>query len=506
MCGIVGIVDHSRVNQTIFDALTVLQHRGQDAAGMVTSDGQRFFMRKDNGLVRDVIRTRHMRRLVGNMGIGHVRYPTAGSANAAEAQPFYVNCPYGIALAHNGNITNTKTLIDDIHHHDMRHLNTNSDSEILLNIFAHELHIQGQRNPSEKEIFRAVKKLHKRVVGGYAVVALITGVGIIAFRDPNGIRPLVYGQRQTTKGDAYMIASESVALDISGFELVRDIAPGEAIFIDKNGQVFTKMCSKKSQYCPCLFEYVYLARPDSISDGVSVYHSRMVQGIKLAEKIENEWPDHDIDVIIPIPETSLTAANEMARRLKLDFRQGFVKNRYIGRTFIMPGQDERQQSIRKKLNPIRAEFEGKNVLLVDDSIVRGNTSRKIVEMAREMGAKKVYFASAAPAVRYPNVYGIDMPVAEELIGHHLDDQGIGKAIGADNIIFQNLHDLKASVSDINPNITDFDSSVFDGYYVTNDIDHQYLNGIAASRNDKQRQRQAERLVYRDSGGVQENLE
>ncbi len=506
MCGIVGLVAHDYVNQTIFDALTVMQHRGQDAAGVVTSDGQKFYMRKDNGLVRDAIRTRHMRKLIGNIGIGHVRYPTAGTSNAAEAQPFYVNSPYGIALAHNGNITNTEQLINEIHHEDLRHLNTNSDSEVLLNIFAHELQEQGALVPTEKEVFTAIKKVHQRVSGGYSVVALITGYGVVAFRDPNGIRPLVYGSRVTEQGKEYMVASESAALDISGFKLERDIEPGEAVFINKNNQIFTKICCEDTQKSPCLFEYVYLSRPDSILDGVSVYRSRMAQGIKLAQKLQRQWENHDIDVIIPIPETSLTAANEMARYLNIDFRQGFVKNHYIGRTFIMPGQAQRQSSVRKKLNPIRAEFEGKNVLLVDDSIVRGTTSQKIVEMARKMGAKKVYFASAAPAVRYPNVYGIDMPSAEELIGHQRTDEEIGQAIGADGIIFQDLGDLKASVTDFNPQIEHFDTSVFDGKYVTSDIDANYLNSIAKKRSDNAKHKHSERVPHSESGGIQENIE
>lgn len=506
MCGIVGLVAHDYVNQTIFDALTVMQHRGQDAAGIVTSDGSKFYMRKDNGLVRDAIRTRHMRKLVGNIGIGHVRYPTAGTSNAAEAQPFYVNSPYGIALAHNGNLTNTEYLLGEIHKENLRHINTNSDSEVLLNIFAHELQKQGALEPSEKEIFHAVEKLHQRVSGGYAVVALITGYGVVAFRDPNGIRPLVYGSRLTARGKEYMVASESAALDISGFSLERDIAPGEAVFINKDNELFTKTCAANAKTAPCLFEYVYLSRPDSINDSVSVYHSRMAQGIKLAEKLQRKWRNHDIDVIIPIPETSVTAANEMARHLGIDFRQGFVKNHYIGRTFIMPGQAQRQKSVRKKLNPIRAEFEGKNVLLVDDSIVRGTTSKQIVEMAREMGAKKVYFASAAPAVRYPNVYGIDMPSAEELIGHHLSDDDIGKAIGADGIIFQDLNDLKASVSDFNPHIKEFDTSVFDGLYVTEDIDEAYLRNIAKKRSDNTKHKGSERVPHSESAGVQENIE
>ncbi len=505
MCGIVGLVAHHYVNQTIFDALTVMQHRGQDAAGIVTSDGEKFYMRKDNGLVRDAIRSRHMRKLIGNIGIGHVRYPTAGTSNAAEAQPFYVNSPYGIALAHNGNITNTKQLIKEIHHENLRHLNTHSDSEVLLNIFAHELQKQGALIPTDKEIFKAVKKVHKRISGGYAVVALITGYGVVAFRDPHGIRPLVYGSRVTELGEKeYMVASESAALDISGYTLERDIAPGEAIFINKDNKLFTKCCSKKAKKSPCLFEYVYLSRPDSINDGVSVYHSRMAQGIKLAKKLQRQWPNHDIDVIIPVPETSVTAANEMARYLGLDFRQGFVKNHYIGRTFIMPGQAQRKKSVRNKLNPIRSEFEGKNVLLVDDSIVRGTTSKQIVEMAREMGANKVYFASASPAVRYPNVYGIDMPSKEELIGHQHSDAEIGQAIGADGIIFQDLADLKASVSDFNPEITEFDTSVFDGHYVTEDIDAVYLSQIAQKRSDSAKAQES--IPHNESVGIQENIE
>lgn len=505
MCGIVGLVAHHDVNQTIFDALTVLQHRGQDAAGIVTGDGSKFYMRKDNGLARDAIRTRHMRKLIGNIGIGHVRYPTAGTSNAAEAQPFYVNSPYGIALAHNGNITNTADLINELHNENLRHLNTNSDSEVLLNVFAHELQVQDAKIPTADEIFRAVEKVHQRASGGYAVVALITGYGVVAFRDPHGIRPLVYGSRQTDKGMEYMVASESAALDICGFTLERDIEPGEAIFISKDCELFTKQCSQTATKNPCLFEYVYLSRPDSILDGVSVYHSRMAQGVKLAEKLLREWgADHDIDVVIPIPETSRTAANEMAQHLGVPFRSGFVKNHYIGRTFIMPGQTQRKKSVRNKLNPIRSEFEGKNVLLVDDSIVRGTTSKQIVEMAREMGAKKVYFASAAPAVRYPNVYGIDMPAADELIGNSLDDDAIGTAIGADGILFQDLNDLKAAVSDFNPDIHAFDTSVFDGYYVTADIDADYLHNIAQQRNDKAKS--GENIPHSESGGVQENLE
>ncbi|WP_415888476.1 amidophosphoribosyltransferase [Neptuniibacter sp. SY11_33] len=483
MCGIVGIVAKSNVNQTIFDALTVLQHRGQDAAGMVTCEGNRFFLRKDNGLVNEVFRTRHMKRLVGNVGIGHVRYPTAGSSSSAEAQPFYVNSPYGIALAHNGNLTNAEDVAEQMFRADLRHINTTSDSEVLLNVFAHELQRQGKLQPQAEDMFEAVRRVHERCKGGYAAVAMITGYGMLAFRDPNGIRPLTYGKRETAEGTEYMVASESVALDISGFERVRDIEPGEAIYIDMEGNVSTKLCADNTQLAPCLFEYVYLARPDSIIDDVNVHISRMRMGKKLAEKVLRERPDHDIDVIIPIPDTSRTSAMEMAKDLGVTFREGFIKNRYIGRTFIMPGQTQRKKSVRRKLNPIGMEFKDKVVMLVDDSIVRGTTSSQIVQMARDAGAKKVYFASAAPAVKYPNVYGIDMPAAEELIAHGRTDDEVGEEIGCDWMIYQELDDLKASVSEGNPEITAFDTCVFDGKYVSGDIDEQYLERLKAARND-----------------------
>lgn len=483
MCGIVGIVAKSFVNQTIFDALTVLQHRGQDAAGMVTCEGDRFFLRKDNGLVNEVFRTRHMKKMSGNMGIGHVRYPTAGSNSSAEAQPFYVNSPYGIALAHNGNLTNADKLADEIFRSDLRHINTTSDSEVLLNIFAHELQQIGKLQPTADDIFKAVEKVHARCQGGYAVVAMITGYGIVAFRDPCGIRPLVYGQRTNSQGDEFMIASESVALDTSGYKLVRDLAPGEAIFINTQGEVSTRQCATVSKVAPCLFEFVYLARPDSIIDGVSVHHSRMEMGVKLAEKVMRERPDHDIDVVIPIPDTSRTAALEMANTLGVKFREGFIKNRYIGRTFIMPGQTLRKKSVRQKLNPIMAEFRDKVVMLVDDSIVRGTTSKQIVQMARDAGARKVYFASAAPEVRFPNVYGIDMPSASELIAHGRTADEVGEYIGSDWMLYQELDDLKASVTCFNPDIKEFDTCVFDGCYVTGTVDEDYLARIDAKRND-----------------------
>jgi len=483
MCGIVGMVAKSNVNQTIFDALTVLQHRGQDAAGLVTCEGNRFFLRKDNGLVNEVFRTRHMKRLVGNLGIGHVRYPTAGSSSSAEAQPFYVNSPYGIALAHNGNLTNADDLAEKMLLSDLRHINTTSDSEVLLNIFAHELQLQGKLQPQAEDIFEAVRRVHERCKGGYAAVAMITGYGMLAFRDPNGIRPLVYGKRETEEGAEYMVASESVALDISGFERVRDIAPGEAIYIDMDGNVFTQLCADQTKLAPCLFEYVYLARPDSIIDGVNVHKSRMRMGKKLAAKVLKERPDHDIDVVIPIPDTSRTSAMEMAKELGVTYREGFIKNRYIGRTFIMPGQTLRKKSVRRKLNPIGLEFQDKVVMLVDDSIVRGTTSSQIVQMARDVGARKVYFASAAPAVKYPNVYGIDMPAAEELIAHGRTDAEVGEEIGCDWMIYQDLQDLKDSVAEGNDNISEFDTCVFDGQYVSGDIDEGYLERLQQARND-----------------------
>ena len=483
MCGIVGIVAKSFVNQEIYDALTFLQHRGQDAAGIVTCHDGRFFLRKDNGLVRDVFRTRHMRRLVGNMGIGHVRYPTAGSASAAEAQPFYVNSPYGIALAHNGNLTNTVELSKSIFKSDLRHINTNSDSEVLLNVFAHELQRLGQLVPSEEDIFYAVRQLHRRCLGGYAVIAMITGIGIVGMRDPFGIRPLCYGKRESAQGAEYMVASESVALDSAGYTMVRDLAPGECIYITEAGEVFTRQCAEAPVLSPCLFEYVYLARPDSVMDGISVYKARLKMGEYLADQILRDWPDHDIDVVIPIPDTSRTSAVELANKLGVKLREGYIKNRYIGRTFIMPGQTQRQKSVRQKLNPIELEFRGKNVLLVDDSIVRGTTSTLIIGMAREMGAKKVYFASAAPAVRFPNVYGIDMPSVDELVAHGRTDAEVGDMIGADRMIYQDLEDLIRSTQGGGSDIASFDCSVFDGNYVTGDIDDAYLAGLEALRND-----------------------
>ena len=483
MCGIVGIVGKSNANQTLFDALTVLQHRGQDAAGIVTCQDDRFYLRKDNGLVRDVFRTRHMRRLHGNVGIGHVRYPTAGSSSSAEAQPFYVNSPYGITLAHNGNLTNTIELSDGVLKSDLRHINTNSDSEILLNVLAHELQKQGRMVPTEVEIFEAVRQLHSRVKGAYAVIAMITGYGVLAFRDPFGIRPACFGKRETANGTEYMVASESVALDAAGFQLVRDIEPGEAVYIQNDGVLHTQQCAESPRLNPCIFEYVYFARPDSVIDDISVYTARLRMGTTLAKKVLELRPDHDIDVVIPIPDTSRTSAMEMANALGVKYREGFIKNRYIGRTFIMPGQSQRKKSVRQKLNPIASEFKGKNVMLVDDSIVRGTTCNEIIQMARDAGAKRVYFASAAPAVRFPNVYGIDMPAARELIAHDRTEEEVGELIGADWLIYQDLEDLVDAVSAGNPKIQQFDCSVFDGNYVTGDIDEGYLDRLERSRND-----------------------
>lgn len=488
MCGILGIVSSEPVNQALYDGLTVLQHRGQDAAGIMTCDEGLLHLRKDRGLVRDVFRTRHMKRLKGNMGIGHVRYPTAGTTTIAEAQPFYVNSPYGLVLGHNGNLTNAEQLGKELFESDLRHINTNSDSEILLNVFAHELHTVGKLSLDPADIFDAVTRVHQRARGAYTAVAMIAGHGIVGFRDPFGIRPLVYGQRQGEDGTDYAIASESVALDALGYELIADVAPGEAIYIDTERRLHTYCCAKGSKYSPCIFEHVYFARPDSVEDGVSVYKARLRMGIKLAEKIRRLRPDHDIDVVIPIPDTSRTSALELAIALGVVYREGFIKNRYIGRTFIMPGQAVRKKSVRQKLNAIELEFRGKNVLLVDDSVVRGTTSRQIIQMARDAGARKVYFASAAPPVRYPNVYGIDMPTRQELIAHGRSEEEVAAAIGTDWLVYQDLADLIAAVQRGNPALTEFDCSVFDGKYVTGDVTEDYLAALEARRFDGQRGR------------------
>jgi len=487
MCGVIGMVGRGPVNQALYDGLTVLQHRGQDAAGIMTYDHGRLYLRKDNGLVRDVFGTRDMLQLRGNVGIGHVRYPTAGCASSAEAQPFYVNSPYGISLAHNGNLTNADEIKRDLYLEDLRHINTSSDSEILLNVFAHELGELRKLRVNEGDIFGAVAGIHRRCRGGYAAVAMINGYGVLGFRDPNGIRPLCFGRRESEAGTEYMIASESVALDVLGFQLVRDVAPGEAVFIDLHGRLHTHQCAEAPRLAPCIFEYVYLARPDSMLDDVSVYKSRLRMGRMLARKIQREWADHDIDVVIPIPDTSRTSALDLANDLNVTYREGFIKNRYIGRTFIMPGQAVRRKSVRQKLNPIELEFRNKNVLLVDDSIVRGTTSQQIIEMARETGANKVYFASAAPPVRYPNVYGIDMPAARELLAHGRDLEEIRAAIGADGMIYQDLEDLMAAVREGNEGIQGFDCSCFDGRYITGDITADYLLALEAQRADEVRQ-------------------
>ncbi len=483
MCGIVGIVGTTPVNQSIYDALTVLQHRGQDAAGIVTIKSNRFRLRKANGLVRDVFEAKHMQRLQGNVGIGHVRYPTAGSSSASEAQPFYVNSPFGITLAHNGNLTNAMTVRKHLFENDRRHINTTSDSEVLLNVLAHNLDLATSLAISKQEVFQAVQNVHRTVKGAYAAVAMIIGHGMVAFRDPHGIRPLCLGKRELEGRTEYMVASESVALDAVGFEFVRDVAPGEAIYATFDGELYTQQCADNPSLNPCIFEYVYFARPDTFIDKVSVYSARVEMGKKLGDKINREWSERDIDVVIPIPETSCDIALEIAQILNKPYRQGFVKNRYVGRTFIMPGQQQRRKSVRRKLNAIRSEFKGKNVLLVDDSIVRGTTSEQIIDMAREAGAKKVYIVSAAPEVRFPNVYGIDMPSASELIAHGREVDEIEKLIGADGLMFQDLEDLITAVRVGNQDISKFETSVFNGSYVTGDIDQIYLDFLDGLRND-----------------------
>ena len=484
MCGLVGMVAERDVAADIYDALTMLQHRGQDAAGIMTCQDGKLMQRKGEGLVRDVFRASHMAQLLGRFGIGHVRYPTQGSSGTALAQPFYVNSPYGIALAHNGNLTNSAFLSEELFKSDLRHLNTDSDSEVLLNVFAHELHRLGKLKPSPQDIFAATRVVHKRCEGGYAAVALISGFGLVAFRDPNGIRPLVVGQREGKTGKTeYMVASESVALDVLGFELLGDVLPGEAICVTQAGELHREQCADEPKLTPCIFEHVYFARPDSLMDSISVYKTRMRQGAALARKIVKERPDHDIDVVIPIPDTSRVAGQSLAYELGVKFREGFMKNRYIGRTFIMPGQSERKKSVRQKLNPVPLEFQDKTVLLVDDSIVRGTTCGQIIQMARDAGAKKEFTVSAAPPVRHPNVYGIDMPAANELIAHGRSVEEIRAEIGADWLVYQDLEDLLECSREGNPEVDGFESSVFDGLYQAGDIDDQYLQSIEAARAD-----------------------
>ena len=495
MCGLIGIVAKKEVNQDIYDALTLLQHRGQDAAGIITWNKEGLYTRKSNGLIRDVFNQDHMELLKGNVGMGHVRYPTAGGAQSSEAQPFYVNSPYGICLAHNGNLTNYEELAKHLSTRDRRHLSTKSDSEVLLNVFAHELQARVNGKPSAKNIFDAVDALHERCSGGYAVVLMIVGFGLVAFRDPNGIRPLILGKRSNGKEIEYMVASESVALDVTQFEIDRDVLPGETLLINNDGDLHQHNFVGQTSYSPCIFEFVYFARPDSVIDKLSVYKARLRMGEELAGQIVRKWPENDIEVVIPIPDTSRTAASQVAYHLGVKYREGFIKNRYVGRTFIMPGQEERDNSVRRKLNAIDLEFKGKNVLLVDDSIVRGTTSKQIIKLARDAGARKVYFASAAPPVRYPSVYGIDMPAADELIANKKTTQEIQKEIGADHLIYQDLEALKRAVSHDNSSITGFDDSCFSGNYITNDVSVEYLKELQNSRSDAaKRQRKTEGLT------------
>ena len=485
MCGIVGVVSNAPVNQLIYDGLLLLQHRGQDAAGIVTQLGRKFFMHKSKGMVRDVFRTRNMRALPGNVGLGQVRYPTAGNAfSEDEAQPFYVNAPFGLVLSHNGNLTNAAVLKAELFNTDHRHINTDSDSEVLLNVLAHELEKTTRGLPlSPIDVFAAVRGVHKRVKGSYAVVALIAGHGLLAFRDPFGIRPLCIGRGQNEQGGTVMVASESVALEGTSHQFERDIAPGEAVFVDMQGQVHAQQCAENPQLKPCIFEFVYLARPDSVLDGISVYQARLNLGETLAKRVISTVPPNEIDVIIPIPESSRPSATQLAHLLGIPYREGFVKNRYVGRTFIMPGQGVRKKSVRQKLNVIASEFKGRNVLLVDDSIVRGTTSREIVQMARDAGARKVYLASAAPPVRFPNVYGIDMPTATELVAHDRSIEEIRVAIGCDALIYQDIDGMKRAIGSLNPLLDGFDASCFDGIYITGDITPETIARMNAERVD-----------------------
>ncbi len=483
MCGIVGVTAQTPVNQLIYDALLLLQHRGQDAAGIVTMQGRQCFMHKARGMVKDVFRTRNMRSLPGTVGLGQVRYPTAGNAyNEEEAQPFYVNAPYGIVLVHNGNLTNAPALKQELFDIDRRHINTGSDTEVLINILAHEIERAGRDATLTPElVFRAVAAVHRRLRGSYAVVALIAGYGLLAFRDPFGIRPLVFGESDGPQGKELIVASESVALEGTGHRVVRDVAPGEAIFIDLAGGVHAQQCAQSPSLHPCMFEYVYLARPDSVIDGISVYQARLNLGESLAQRVINLMPPSDIDVVIPIPESSRPSAMQLAQKIGKPYREGFVKNRYVGRTFIMPGQAVRRQSVRQKLNAIVQEFKGRNVLLVDDSIVRGTTSKEIVQMAREAGARRVYMASAAPPVRYPNVYGIDMPTNDELIAHNRTVEQIRDYIGADALIYQDVDSMKRVVGLLNPAVLGFEASCFDGQYVTGDVSVADFQAIETQR-------------------------
>ena len=484
MCGVVGIVSKNEVASDLYEALTVIQHRGQDAAGIATSEEKRVNSRKQLGLVREVFREHHIQSLVGKIGIAHVRYPTAGGASRELAQPMYVNSPYGISIVHNGNLVNTGSLCEELAETDRRHLNTNSDSEVILNIFAHELQQIGGVQPSKKEIFGAVTRMQSRLSGAYSIIIMINDVGLVAVRDPHGIRPLILGKRdEDLMGAEYMIASESAAIDALDFKVIDDLAAGEAIFISKEGKMSRSNYQQSVKHSPCIFEYVYLARPDSVIDKVSVHKARQRMGTYLGEKILSLYPEHEIDVVIPIPESSTTSANEVAKKLGLPYREGFVKNRYIGRTFIMPKQEMRRKSVKRKLNPITMEFEGKNVLLVDDSIVRGTTSKQIVEMARDAGAKKVFFASAAPPIRFQNVYGIDMAATSELIAHQKDENQIAVYIGADWLVYQDLEDLIRSAKEGNKDIENFETSIFDGQYLDDQVSSEYLENLEVMRSD-----------------------
>ena len=485
MCGIVGIISDEEVSSSVYESLTVIQHRGQDAAGIATLEDGKLHVRKQIGLVRDVFRAQHIAGLKGKIGIGHVRYPTAGGVSREFSQPLYVNSPYGISICHNGNLVNAKELSLELFRNDLRHLNTDSDSEVILNIFAHELQKINSFTPKAEEIFLAVQNMHKRLKGAYSIVLMISGVGLLAIRDPNGIRPLIMGKKENDllgKTD-YMFASESPALDALDFEITGDLKPGEAVFVSMEGEMSRKVCHDSPKHCPCIFEYVYLARPDAVIDGISVMRSRLRMGQKLGKKILETYPNHDIDAVIPIPESSTSSAIEVAKTLNVNYREGFVKNRYIGRTFIMPKQELRKKSVRRKLNPIPFEFKDKNVLLVDDSIVRGTTSREIVEMARSVGAKKVYFASAAPPIRFQNVYGIDMAATAELIAHQRSEEQIAEFIGADWLIYQNLEDLIESAQVGNPEIEKFETSVFDGKYICGSVTKDYLTNLESDRKD-----------------------
>ena len=501
MCGIVGTLAASPVNQLLYDALLLLQHRGQDAAGIVTMQGQKCFMHKARGMVRDVFRTRNMRALPGNIGLGQVRYPTAGNAySEEEAQPFYVNAPFGIVLVHNGNLTNALALKDELFDIDRRHINTESDTEVLINVLAHELELAARDLPlTPKEIFSAVRAVQKRIKGSYAVIALIAGQGLLAFRDPFGIRPLCFGK--SANGE-FMVASESVALEGTGHQLERDLAPGEALFVDMTGKVHTEQCNDNPSLNPCMFEFVYLARPDSVMDGISVYQARLNMGETLAQRVISTMPPNEIDVVIPIPESSRPSAMQLAHRIGKPYREGFVKNRYVGRTFIMPGQGARKKSVRQKLNAIGLEFKGRNVLLVDDSIVRGTTSKEIVQMAREAGARKVYLASAAPPVRFPNVYGIDMPTAEELIAHNRSIEEIREYIGADALIYQDVDAMKRVVAALRPGLAGFEASCFDGHYVTGDVSVDDFKAMREQRTSQPNEDEADargRLALQGGG-------